>query len=179
MLEREMVPSSREDPAMRPVGFNLQSVFIIENRAEAGRLFNPTRRAPHERDAACIALDPRRGGIPAEYPYQLMRALELTEALGAAAREGRALVPVDCSRINWNGHPPADEAACLRELAVLREDHVVWVQACRAKREAPGGCIQVMTRDWWVEFDMNLNQTPRAAVIEGFEDLSQANLSAG
>lgn len=179
MLEREMIPTSRADPAMRPVGFDLQSIFIVENRGEAGRLGNPTRRAPHERDAACIALDPRRDGIPAESSYQLMRALELTAALGAAARDGRALVPVDCSRMNSNGDPPADEAACLRELAALREDHVVWVQGCLAAREAPGGCIQVMTRNWCVEFDMNRDQSPRRAVIEGFEDLSQVNWSSG
>jgi hypothetical protein len=179
MLEREIVPDRRDDPAMRPVGFDLQPLFIVENRGEARRSSNPTRRSPHERDAACIALDPRRDGIPAEHASQLMRALELTGALGAAAREGRAAMPIDCTRMNWHGDPPADEAACLSRLATLREDHVAWVQGCRAKREAPGGCIQVMTQEWWVEFDMNLDQTPRRAVIEAFEDMSQVNWSSG
>ena len=167
--------SRADDPILQPREFELQPTFIIENRGEARRSSNAASRGAAERDAACRALDPRRDGIPADYPYQLMRAIELVEELGAAARAGRALVPIDCSRMYWNGDPPADEASCLRELALLREHSVVWVSRCEPRREAPGGCIRVMTRDWWVEFDMNLNQSPLRAVIVGFEDMSQVN----
>jgi hypothetical protein len=158
------------DPLMQPVAFDLQPIFIIENRHEADRPINPTKRSLGEREAACLALDPRRNGIPADYPYQLMTALELVEALGTGARAGHAAFPIDCRLMNGNGPPPPDDAACLRELARLYDVSVRWVKTCQPQREAPGGCIQVMTDSWWIEFDMNLNQTPRRAVMTGIED---------
>ncbi len=172
-LER-VFGGDRDDPMMQPRHFDLQPIFIVENREEARRLTNPTRRSFGELQEACARLDPRRDGIPADYPFQLMKALELIEALGEGARAGRAAMPIDCSGMNWNGPPPPDEAACLRELTVLRESGVGWVQRCEPRREAPGGCIQVLIGDWWIEFDMNLNQTPKRAVIKAVEDLSQA-----
>jgi hypothetical protein len=169
---RRTVSGGLRDPLMQPVAFDLQPLFIIENRHEADRLTNPTKRSLGERDAACLALDPRRDGIPADYPYQLMTALQLVESLGAGARAGRAATPIDCRLMNGNGPPPADDAACLRELASLYDVSVRWVRTCQPQREAPGGCIQVMTHSWWIEFDMNLNQTPRRAVVTGIEDYS-------
>ena len=175
MLER-VGPGDRDDPMMQPRQFDLQPIFIVENRDEARRLTNPTSRSRGELEQACAGLDPRRDGIPADYPFQLMQALELIESLGEGARAGRAVMPLDCTRLYWNG-PPADEATCLRELAVLRESNVGWVQHCAPQREAPGGCIQVLIHDWFIEFDMNLDQTPRRAVVNAAEDLSQALLA--
>ncbi len=163
----------RKDPAMVPAGFDLQTYYIVENRKEALALFSSGKRKAFELDAACGKLDPRRDGIPAGRAFQLARALELIEALGAAARAGRALAPLDCTHLNWNAEPPADEAACLKELTVLGERSVDWVRDCLPKRAAPGGCTQVMAHRWFIEFDHDVGGDPIRIVIEAQEDMSQ------
>lgn len=175
VLSLDRVPGSdRQHPSYRPRDFGLDPIYIVENRSEAfGTIAHTEERPLHERDDACAALDPRRGGIPADNAFQLVQALRHIEALGEGARAGRAIAPLDCSRMNWNGDPPADEAACLRALAVLREHHIGWVQQCRPKRAAAGGCIEVLANDWWIEFDLGVGQQPTRIVIEGVEDMSQ------
>ena len=178
VVSLDRVPGSdRQNPSFRPRDFALHPIYIVENRAEAfGTIAHTEQRPLHERDAACDALDPQRGGIPADNAFQLVQALRHVEALGEGARAGRAIAPLDCSRINWNGDPPADEAACLRALSVLREHHVGWIRQCPPRRPAPGGCIQVLANDWWIEFDLDPGQEPIRVVIEGVEDMSQSHL---
>lgn len=167
--------SDRENPSFRPRDFALHPIYIVENRGEAMEASVANERPPHEREDACAALDPRRDGLPADNGFQLVQALRHIEALGEGARAGRAIAPLDCSRMNWNGEPPADEAACLRALSVLREHHIGWVQQCRPQRATAGGCIQVLANDWWIEFDLSAGQTPTRVVIEGVEDTSQVH----
>jgi hypothetical protein len=165
----------RKDPPMVPAGFDLETYYIVENRKEALEIFGPGKRKPYELHAACAKLDPRRDGTPAEYAFQFARALKLVEELGAAARAGRALAPLDCTHLDWNGEPPADEAACLKELGVLGENSVNWVRECPAKRAAPGGCTQVMAHRWFIEFDHDTGGNPIRIVIQAQEDMSQVH----
>jgi len=170
---RQTIGSTREDPAYEPSGFALRSIFFIENREEAGSGRNLTRREAHDRSRACAAMDPRQGGTPADYAFQFTRARTLVEQLGSEARAGRALAPLNCSRMaDQQGIPPAGEAACLNALRGLGENQAYWVQRCLTYREAPGGCIQVQTGSWFIEFDLNSDQTPRRIVVETIEDHS-------
>ena len=167
--------SARDNPSFRPRDFALHPIYIVENRNEAMATSAANERPLHEREAACAALDPRRDGLPADDGFQLVQALRHIAALGEGARGGRATAPLDCSRMNWNGDPPADEAACLRALSVLREHHIGWVRQCPPQRATAGGCIQVLANDWWIEFDLSAGQSPTRIVIEGVEDTSQVH----
>jgi hypothetical protein len=169
---RRTIGSTREDPAYEPSGFQLRPIFFVENREEAVSGFNVTRREPYDRTRACAAIDPRRDGTPADSAYQFTKARALVESLGSEARAGRTLAPLDCSRMAGQGTPPAGEAACLDALRGLGENQAYWVQRCLTYREAPGGCIHVQTGSWFIEFDLNSNQTPRRIVVEGIEDHS-------
>ena len=171
-LERVLL-SGRDDPLMQPRAFSLQPIFYIENGEEAHRLTNPTRRNSAELQTACNALDPRRDGIPADYAFQLMKALELVQALGDGARAGRAIAPLDCGAMNWNADPPADEAACLRDLVHLRERSPAWVQDCAEAVVLEANCIRVQTSDWFIYFVYGADQRVTRVIIRGMEDWSQ------
>ena len=165
----------RKDPAMGPTRFDMQSYFIVENRKEAFGPYDPKERKSFELDDACSRLDPRRDSVAADHASQLVRALKLVEALGDAARAGRKLAPLDCTRLNWNGEPPADDAACLNALKGLRQHSVGWVQDCRPRRAAPGGCTQVLADDWFIEFDHGVGGDTIRIVIDAVEDMSQVS----
>jgi hypothetical protein len=169
---RPAIGSVGEDPAYEPSGVALRPIFVVENREESVSGRNLTRRGPHDRARACAVLDPRRGGTPAESAYQFTKARALVEQLGSQARAGRVPAPLDCSRVTHLGTPLADEAACISDLRGLGEDQTYWVQRCLTYREAPGGCIHVQTGSWFIEFDLNSNQTPRRIVVETIEDHS-------
>jgi hypothetical protein len=137
-------------------------------RAAEGR----TRRDPEHRHAwaaACDGLDPRRDSVPADDASQLMRAYALVNELGAAARAGRTHVPLDCSRMRWNGSQPDGEAACLRELRGLGDHSLGWVSECRGTPDS-ANCIRVLDGEIFIHFSLNQGQQAIAIRIEGVED---------
>ena len=158
---------------MQPTGVGLQTYFIIQDEAVARQLSGHPMDWRTRMALVCPELDPRRiGSTAADSAFQLMMARKLVEQLGVAATAGRAPAPLDCSRMHWQGDPPADEAACLREMTWLRADSVNWVQNCWPRREAPGGCIQVQTSRWFIEFDQAVGGDPIRIVVNGIEDNS-------
>lgn len=157
------------DPVMEPRRFDLQTYYIIRDRSRARALSGSDRP---EAEQACAALDPRRDGIPADYPWQLMKALELVADLGAGARAARAPAPLDCAGMDPNGFgPPIDAAACLPELRGLYENSVVWVSQCHGG--PPGGdCIRVQVSSRFIEFELSPGQSPVRIVVRGIQDTS-------
>lgn len=157
--------------AMQPTGVQLDSYYIIQDEAVARRdSGHPIEWRAHMA-GPCSQIDPRQiGSTPAESGSQFMAAREMVEQLGEAAKAGRAPAPLDCSRMNWNSEPPADEAACLREMTWLHADSVYWVRNCWPRREAPGGCLQVQTARWFIEFDRAAGGNPIRIVVNGIED---------
>ncbi|HMG47127.1 MAG TPA: hypothetical protein VK614_06675 [Allosphingosinicella sp.] len=160
-----------DDPPMRPSRFDLKTYYIVRDRGRAREGRRPEGGAALDLEAACAALDPTRDGVPADDSWQLMKAFELVAALGAGARAGRALAPLDCTGMFWNQSPPADEAACLRELSVLRETSAVWVDACQGGPPL-GNCIRVQAPPWFIEFQLDQSQRPVRIVVKGIEDTS-------
>jgi hypothetical protein len=162
--------SARDNPLLRPAGFDLQSHYIVENDREAReRSGGRTRNLP-ELDAACRALDPRRDGTPAESAFQLVNAIELMEQLGAEARSGRLSVPLVCDAAGFSFDPPENDAACLARFAGYGRPHVDWVQSCRPRREAEGGCLLILSGQHWLEFDLMAGQRLARVVVRGVEE---------
>jgi hypothetical protein len=163
----------RDNPAMSPARFDMQAYYVVEDEKEAFGPYSPAERNRWALDAACRKRDPRRDSIPADSGRQLVQALTLVDALGAAARQGRPLAPIDCTHFYWN-EPGPTEKSCLAELSRLGRSSVHWVKTCRPRREAPGGCINVMVEDRFIEFDLSTGGEPIRIVIEAMEDMSQA-----
>lgn len=161
--------ADHENPAMRLARIETKTYYIILDRALAEGRTRPDPDRPGAWGAGCGTRDPRRGGVVADYPHQLMRAYALVNELGAAARAGRAHVPLDCSRMRWRGPEPADEAACLRELRGLGDHSVAWVSECRGIAGA-ANCIRVLDGEIFIHFSLNPGQQPIAIRIEGVED---------
>ena len=158
---------------MQPTGVALQTYYIVQDEAVARQMSGHPMDWRTRMAGLCPSIDPRRiDATPAESAYQLIAARRLLEQLGAAARTGRAPAPLDCSRMNWQGEPPADETACLREMTWLGAHSVHWVQNCWPRRAAPGGCIQVLTSRWYIEFDQAVGGAPIRIVVNGIEDNS-------
>jgi hypothetical protein len=173
-FERDLLRAggvNRENPAMRLVQIQTHTYYIVRDRALAEGRTRPDPEHPEAWAAACDGLDPRGDNVPADNPSQLMRAYALVNELGAAARAGRAHVPLDCSRMRWNRPPPADEAACLGELRGLGDHSLGWVSDCRGPESA--NCIRVLTDEFFINFSLNVGQRPIAIRIEGIEDLNE------
>jgi hypothetical protein len=58
------------------------------------------------------------------------------------------------------------------ELVGLGEHSVGWVKQCDPLRAAPGGCIQIILPDSFVEFDLNTGGNPIRIVFDDIEDTS-------
>jgi hypothetical protein len=161
----------RQNPVLRLARIVTQTYYIVHDRALAeGR----TRRDPENRNAwaaGCADRDPRRDGVPADDPGQLLRARTLIGDLGTAARAGRSPAPLDCTHRYWNRAQPADEAACLREITWLRPDLMGWVSQCRGV-PAAANCVRVLASEMFIEFSLNLGQQAIAIRIEEVEDTS-------
>jgi len=139
--------ANRENPAMRLAQIQTHTYYIVHDRALAEGRTRPDPEHPDAWAAACGGLDPRGENVPADHPMQLMRAYSLINELGAAARAGRAHVPLDCSRMRWNGPQPDGEAACLRALRGLGDHSLTqsseWSPRPRSARRhaaSPSGC---------------------------------------
>jgi hypothetical protein len=171
-LEPGLPSQAGGDRSLRLHGLVVQTYFIVQNRELARRLTGIDPREMEGLDVACAALDPRRDGIPADDSGQLMKALSLISELGEAARAGRTPAPLDCSRMNWNGDPPVDEAACLRELAILRENQVGWVAGCAEAVVFETNCIRVLSSDWFIYFLYRPDQRLTRIIVRGIEDTS-------
>jgi hypothetical protein len=170
-VELQRVGGTFADPVLRPRSSRLVEVFIVENRGDAERGRN--RRSAAERERACAALDPRRDGVPAGSAFQLVNAMRLVDRLAEEARSGRLSVPVDCDAAHFFGDPPADEAACLAELGRLNRSGIGWVQDCRPRRAAEGGCTQVLIDRFWIEFNLATGQGMARVTVSGVEDNSE------
>ncbi|HVQ07328.1 MAG TPA: hypothetical protein VMS43_02730 [Allosphingosinicella sp.] len=171
-FERDLLRGSglsRENPAMRLVRIETKTQYIVLDRALAEGRTQPDPDRPGAWAAGCDGLDPRRDSVPADSPYQLMRAYALVNELGAAARAGRAHVPLDCSHMRWPGPQPIDEAECLRALRHLGNRSVGWVSECRGIPVA-ANCIRVLDGEIFIEFSLNQGQQPIAIAIRGVED---------
>lgn len=161
-----VLESRRDDPRMRPVGFDHQPYFIVQNAEEVREPARaPASRA--ERDESCAALNPERGSVPADSPFQLTNAIELVDSMAAEARAGRLSVPLDCSRERFFEDAPADEAACLQALSRLGSSLIGWVQQCPPRRATEGGCTRVMIGDYWIEFDLTAGQRMARVTVSG------------
>lgn len=120
---------------MQPVRANIDTYYIVQDLAVARQSGGHAMDWRTRMAALCEGLDPRRSdATPADHAGQLMAAFDLVDAVGSAARAGRAPAMLDCNNMNWNGDPPVDQAACLRELATLHHEQVGWVQGCRPRR---------------------------------------------
>lgn len=159
-----------DNPLLRPAGFNLETYYIVENEAEARRTRANRAREVEVRDAACKALDPRRDATQAQSPAQLMSAIELTEQVGREALTGRLSVPFVCNPESFYFDAPADEAGCLALVAGFGRNHVRAVSDCRPRRETAGGCIRILSRGVWLEFDLTSGQSLARVVIEDVEE---------
>jgi hypothetical protein len=161
------------NPALRLHSVQTDSVYIIRDRKMANRLsgFDPKER--EGQDEACAKLDPRRDSRPAESGWQLMKALEVVEALGEAARAGRARVPIDCTHLHFSGSEPAGEAECLEALSTLHEQSVAAVQSCADSEVTGSICIRVQTWDWFIYFVLSWGkQEVERVIVHGIEDTS-------
>ena len=163
--------ANRENPAMRLARIETKTYYIIHDRDLAEGRTRPDPERSGAWGAGCATRDPRRDGVPADNPHQLMRAYALVNELGAAARAGRAHVPIDCSYMRWPGPQPIGEAECLRELRHLGNPWVGWVSGCRGIAAA-ADCIRVLGGEIFVEFSLNRGQRPIAIAILGVEDNS-------
>jgi hypothetical protein len=162
-----------DNPALRLHSIAVDTNYIIRDRKMANRLSGFDPKELEGQDEACAKLDPRRDSTPAENGWQLMEALQLANELGAAARAGRAPVPIDCTRIHFSGPGPADEAACLKELATLSEVMVDGVQSCADPEVTGGLCIRVQTWDWFIYFVLSWGkQEMERVIVSGIEDNS-------
>jgi hypothetical protein len=170
-FERDFLRSGadRENPAMRLARIETKTYYIILDRALAEGRTRPDPDHPGAWGAGCGGLDPRRDGVPADSPSQLMRAFALVNELGAAARAGRAHVPIDCSHMRWPGPQPIGEAECLRALRHLGNPSVGWVSECRGIAGA-ANCIRVLDGEIFIHFSLNQGQQAIAIRIEGVED---------
>jgi hypothetical protein len=165
--------SDPKNPALVLRSIETQSAFIIQNRAFADRGFGFEPKELEGLDAACQSLDPSRDAIPADNSWQLMKAYAFANALGAAARAGRAPVPIDCTRIHFSGPPPSSEAECLKEISRLSERTVYSVTSCGAGPLAGGDCIRIQSDDWFIYVQLDRGQEMTRVAIEGMEDLNQ------
>jgi hypothetical protein len=162
-----------DNPALRLHSIQADSNYIIRDRKMANRLsgFEPKER--EGQDEACASLDPRRDSRPAESGWQLMKALEIVEALGDAARTGRAPVPIDCTHLRFSGPPAADESECLEALSTLRENSIAAVKSCADSEVTGGICIRVQTWDWFLYFVLSWGkQEVERVIVHGIEDTS-------
>ena len=169
-LERGL-GGDRNDPVVALRDIETQATFLIQNRAFADRGFGFEPKELAGLEPACQAADPR-WSIPADSSWQLMKAFEVANALGAAARAGRAPVPIDCTRIHFAGPPPASEAECLKQISSLSEKIVVGVASCGEGPLSTGDCIRIQTFDWFIYIQLDRAQKMVRAAFEGVEDTS-------
>jgi hypothetical protein len=161
------------DRLVRLASIETRTYFIVRNPALAER-GSGTPKELEGLEAACAALDPRRDSIPADSGWQLMKALSLANELGAAARAGRAPVPIDCTRLRFSGPPPRDEAECLKEISGLSERLVAGVRSCGERPALDGSCISVQAANRFISFVLDHDRKMVRVSIEGMEDLSSS-----
>jgi hypothetical protein len=81
-------------------------------------------------DAACQAIDPRNAHrISGRSEFHVQSGLRAVLALIDAAKEGRTLVPLDCSEAMMDGAPLGD-AACLAAVGRLGIGDISGISAC-------------------------------------------------
>jgi hypothetical protein len=160
------------DPAMQVSGIETETNYIVRDREMATRLTGFDPKELVGQDEACARLDPRRDSTPAENGWQLMKALEVVEELGAAARAGRAPVPVDCTQLRFSG-PPASEPECLKALSTLGRHSVAAIQSCGDPVVTRDLCIRVQTWEWFIYFVLDWgHQKMERVIVQGIEDNS-------
>ena len=160
-----------DDPPMRPSRFDLKTYYIVRDRGRAREGRRPEGRAALDLEAACAALDPTRDGVPADNNWQLMKAFELVAALGAGARAGRALAPLDCTGMFWNQRrPPTRRPACASWRSGARPPRSGSMPARAGRRWAIASRVQAPP--WFIEFQLDQSQRPVRIVVKGIEDTS-------
>ena len=167
-LERGL-GGDRTDPVVALRDIETQTTFLVQNRAFADRGSGFEPKELEGLDAACQSADPR-WSLPADSSWQLMKAFQFANQLGAAARAGRSAVPIDCTRIHFSGPPPASESECLKQIAGLSEKMVDGVASCGEGPLANGDCIRVQTYEWFIYFQLDRSQKMTRVAIQGVED---------
>ena len=108
----------------------------------------------HGADAACRAIDPRRAHlVSGTDEFEVQAGIRTALALIDAAKEGRALAPLDCRGTMPVGAPP-DDARCLATIARLGADDIASVDRCVTATDVQ--CHRMSVG----EFEMRLEMTP-------------------
>jgi hypothetical protein len=142
---------------VRPYRFDKYENYFIQD-FDAAREGGPPADEEADRalDAVCRAIDPREQRlIVASTAFEVVAGLESIADLIEAAKQGRALAPLECRD---EGDQPVAEADCLRMLARLDPlglYHANFVDGC-GRKDAEIYCRWLEVWDVTRSLDINL-----------------------
>ncbi|QAY76424.1 hypothetical protein [Sphingosinicella sp. BN140058] len=164
----------RPNPAMVLRQIRARTRYFVEDEERALDRNRPAmerRRAGHASCASVKANSP--SGAPADNGFQFALAIRLVQALGDAARAGGpAPAPLDCAGLGDWGREALDPSQCLVASRGLAHDSVDWVQNCNEGPSPGSYCLQILSGEWWIRFDLDSGSRPLRIIVSAVEDTS-------
>ncbi|HEX8365474.1 MAG TPA: hypothetical protein VF603_09355 [Allosphingosinicella sp.] len=150
---------------MRLRRLSTQTRYLVRDAARLPRTRPYGGGEVEQEETGCAGLDPRAAFlIEAPSARVAGQALRAAAAIVAAAREGRALAPLDCSSFSAPGRP-ADEAACIVRIAALRIESVTRIADCSGPA-SPTRCYSVSNAETALEIRLPLRSaTPSGVTV--------------